>query len=52
VDTANPNILVGVTGDHEIDAALDYAAAIRRGCGLHPCTCGIPATSVGRRPSS
>jgi hypothetical protein len=36
VDTTNPNVLVGVTGDHEIDAALDYAAAaMRRGCGVH-----------------
>jgi hypothetical protein len=37
VDTTNPNVLVGVTDGHEIDAALDYAAAaaMRRGCGVH-----------------
>ncbi len=37
MDLTNPNVLVGVTGDHKIDAALDYAAAdaMRRGCGVH-----------------
>ena len=37
MDTTRPNVLVRVTGDHEIDAALDYAAAdaMRRGCGVH-----------------
>lgn len=33
----DPHVLVPVTGDHELDAALDYAAAeaMRRSCGVH-----------------
>lgn len=35
--TIQPHVLVGVTGDHDMDAALTHAAteALGRGCGVH-----------------